>query len=361
MFLIEWLTWTKTWVWLYLQHTFIMMYWVTLPGLLAAAFLSLRYRAPVLGAVLKMQGGFGAGLSAIGLGLLEGDAGRTARLRTMEVLRARGVSPAVAVAYLVAGQAISLPAIGLFTVLLGLEFGLGLLLGGLAMILLASLGLPLLGLGGLRETQAGRAPVAPSSEVTKEWSWARLLGSGAGWGAMVRWVSRVFKSLWVPSLAGLILGGFVLALDMHEAWILPAWTGDETWRAALASAFLAPLLATVAFLFPLGNLVVAASIWKTWTLSYPGVLSFVLAASFHPLTLRTLSAQYGPKRTAGLGLLLYVTACLGALAVPIVLRVFGLEVTHVPWFRDLVDRIMMGLPFTMLGTGGMPGGRMMSH
>ncbi len=361
MFLIEWLTWTKTWVWLYLQHTFIMMYWVTLPGLVVAAFLSLRYRAPFLGAVLKRQAGLGAGFSAIGLGLLDGDVGRTARLRTMEDLRTKGASLPVALAYLLAGQAFSLPVIGLFTVLLGLEFGLGLLLGGLAMTLLATLGLPLLGLRGLGETQAGRAPVATSSEVTKEWGWARLLGSGAGWGALVRWVGRVFKGLWLPSVAGLIVGGFILALDMHDAWVLPGWLGDETWGAALASAFLAPVLASVAFLFPLGNLVVAASIWKTWTLSYCGVLSFALAASFHPLTLRTLSARYGATRTVGLGALLYVAAGVGALVVPVVLRIFGLEVTHVPWLRDLVDRIMMGLPFTMLGTGGMPGGRMMSH
>ena len=360
MFLLEWLMWTKTWVWLYLQHTFIMMYWITLPGLLAAAFLSLRYRAPLLAAVLKRPDGLGAGLSAVGLGFLDGDVGRAARLRTMGGLRARGVSAAVAFAYLLAGQATSLPMVGLFTVLLGLEFGLGLLLGGLAMVLLATLGFPILGLAAPRQREAGPLQYPAPGEAAGEWTWTRLLGSGAGWGAAVRWIGRVFKGTWLPSVAGLIVGGFILALDMHDAWILPGWLGDETWGAALASAFLAPLLATVAFLFPLGNLVVAASIWKTWTLSYPGILSFVLAASFHPLTLRTLSAQYGPKRTAGLGLLLYVTACLGALAVPIVLRVFGLEVTHVPWFRDLVDR-MMGLPFTMLGTGGMPGGRMMSH
>ncbi|MBI3120651.1 MAG: hypothetical protein HYZ03_00035 [candidate division NC10 bacterium] len=357
MFLREWLTWC----WLYLQHTFIMMYWVTLPGLLSVAFLSLRYRAPLLGTMLKRQRGVGAGLSAIGLGLLDGDAGRAARLRTMENLSARGVSPSVALAYLLAGQTFPLPVIGLFTVLLGLEFGLGLLLGGLAMILLAAPGLPLLGLAASRQGEVGRASFTTPSEAAGEWTWARLLGSAGGWGAAVRWVARVFKGLWFPSVAGLVLGGVVLALDMHEVWILPAWLGNEKWETALVSAFLAPLLATVAFVFPLGNLVVASSIWKTWTLAYSGVLSFALAASFHPLTLRTLSARYGLAQTARLGLLLYLAACLGALAVPVLWRIIGLEVTHVPWFRDLVDRIMMGLPFTMLGTGGMPGGRMMSH
>jgi len=39
--------------------------------------------------------------------------------------------------------------------------------------------------------------------------------------------------------------------------------------------------------------------------------------------------------------------------------VLGVPVTHVPWFRDLLDRIIMALPFVMLGTpSGAPMGRM---
>jgi len=178
MFLLEWLTWC----WLYLQHTFVMMYWITIPGLLAAAFLSLRYRAPLLGAVLKRQGGFRASVSAIGFGLLDGDAGRVAHLRTMEDLTASGVSLSVALAYLLAGQAFPLPVIGLFTVLVGLEFGLGLLLGGLAMILLAALGLPLLGPNPPKQGEPAHASPATPSAATGEWSWAMRHG-GRPWSA----------------------------------------------------------------------------------------------------------------------------------------------------------------------------------
>lgn len=357
MFFREWFSWC----YLYLQHTFVMMYWITVPGLLLAAFFSLRYRAPLRETALKRQSGFVACLSAIGLGFLDGNAGRASRLRAMEDFRARGVSPRAALGYLVSAQAISLPVIGLFTVLIGLEFGLGLLLGGLVMILLTMLGLPLLGLPVAGPAAAGGTSDATAGEMG-EWSWGRLWGSRAGWRTAARWVGGMFGSLWLSSVAGLLLAGLVLALDMHEAWILPAWLADENSQgAALASALLAPLLSTVTFLSPLGNLVVAASIWKTWTLSYPGLLSFALAASFHPLTLRALSAQFGARRTAGFGLLLYLTACLAALVVPVLWHLIGLEVTHVPWLRDLVDRIQMALPFTMLGTGGMPGGSMMSH
>lgn len=357
VFLREWLSWCS----LYLQHTFVMMYWITLPGLLVSAGLSLRYRTPLRERLVKQQTGLWAWLSAVGVGVLDGDARRPDRFGTMEELRSRGVSAGPGLAYLLAGQTMSLPVIGLFTVLVGLEFGVGLFVAGLVMIAFATRGLHLLGLevprDGRRQTHEGTG----ATDEPGDWTWSRLLGSTTGWGAILRWIGRMFRSTWLPSVAGLLLSGLVLALDMHESWILPASLADETAGAALAGAFLAPILASIAWLLPLGNLVVAASIWKTWTLGYPGVLSFALAASFHPFTLRTWSARLGVKRTVALGLLLYLAGCLGALAVSLLWHLAGLQVTHVPWFRDLVDRIMMALPFTMLGTGGMAGARMISH
>jgi hypothetical protein len=129
--------------------------------------------------------------------------------------------------------------------------------------------------------------------------------------------------------------------------------GDEGLGSALAAAFLAPLLSVVLFLTPGGNLFVASSIWKTWTLAYSGVLSFVLMSLLNPFTLRTLLSQHRGWR---LVLAIYFTAALSGLVVTGLFTLVGLEVTHVPWFRDLVDRIIMAFPFTMLGApGGMKG------
>ncbi|MBI2159299.1 MAG: hypothetical protein HYU25_02710 [Candidatus Rokubacteria bacterium] len=51
-----------------------------------------------------------------------------------------------------------------------------------------------------------------------------------------------------------------------------------------------------------------------------------------------------------------MTAALGGLLVEGVFALLGVQVTHVPWFRELVDKLMMMFPGTMLGApGGMKG------
>jgi hypothetical protein len=51
--------------------------------------------------------------------------------------------------------------------------------------------------------------------------------------------------------------------------------------------------------------------------------------------------------------ILYLSAAIGGLMAIGLFELFGLEVTHVPWFEPLVKKIVMTFPFTMLGTGGM--------
>lgn len=101
---------------------------------------------------------------------------------------------------------------------------------------------------------------------------------------------------------------------------------------------------------------VASSIWKTETLAYPGVLSFVLASLLNPLTIRALLRPRGRRRGWLLVLAIYVTAALSGLAVTGLFTLVGLEVTHGrTWFEGLVDRIIRALPVT---TPGAPGGQM---
>jgi hypothetical protein len=183
-------------------------------------------------------------------------------------------------------------------------------------------------------------------------SWHALLGSRPGWGVILREITRPLRHLSVSLLGGLLLAAVVLAMDNHGYWFFPKWIGDESLGPALAGAFLAPFLSVVLFLAPGGNLFVASSIWKTWTLAYPGVLSFVLVSLVNPLAVRGLLRHSDRGRGLLLVLALYLAAALSGLVVTGLLTLLGLEVTHVPWFRDLVDRIIMELPFTMLGAPG---------
>lgn len=341
------------WVWcyLYLQHVFIMMYWVTIPGLLVCGFISVRYRRVLEERLLKKGGGTRALFYAIGLGMTN-PVSRREGLETASTLMTMGIPPGTALAYLIASQSLGLYLLLLFTVLIGLEFGLGLLLGGLVMIGLAAMSTTFMP-SFPSPTKAAGVTLKPQAQEDLPTNWKGLLLSRKGWWAVLRDIGHIFKLLWLPSISGLVLGGLILAVDMRKAWPLPFWLGDEGFGPAVASAFLGPLLSLISFSSPLGDLIVAASIWKTWTFAYPGIVSFVLASSLHPSSLRALSNLSGREAGRHVGVALYLSASLGALVAIGLFELAGLEVTHVPWFEPLVKKIIMTLPFTMLGTGGM--------
>lgn len=335
------------WFYLYLQHFFVMMYWVTIPGLLICGFLSVHYRPVFRDRLLKGASGLQAILYAVGLGMTA-SVSRREGLEKSRALMARGAP--ITLTYFIASQSLGLYFLLAFTVLIGLEFGLGVLLGGWIMALLIAASakfVPFSRPTGMPSPQ----PNEPEEELVA--SWRDLLLSIRGWRAVIKDIGRIFKNLWLPSLGGLILGALILAADMHRAWPLPFWLGDEGFGPAVASSFLGPLLSFISFSSPFGNLVVSSSIWKTWTFAYPGIVSFVLAASLHPLNLRSVANWFDPPVGKYVIAVFYLAAAIGGLTAIGLLKLLGLEVTHVPWFEPLVKKIIMSLPFTMSGTGGM--------
>ncbi len=339
------------WCYLYVQHVFVMMYWATIPGLLACAFLNVRYRGTMREKLRLAPHGARSVLYAIAFGMTS-SVSRRESLGTTSTFIAEGVSPAAALAYFIASQSLRLYFLLFFTVLIGFEFGLGLFLGGLATIILTAISMRFMASLPLRNRPAAATFKLQAQEGLST-DWRTLLLSSRGWGAAIRDIGHTFRVAWLSSLGGLLLGGLILAVDMHNAWPLPFWLGNEDPGPAFASAFFGPILALISFSFPLGNLVVASSIWKTWTVAYPGIISFVLASSLHPLNFRSLMNPRDRRIGWYMTAILYLSAALGGLTVIGSFELIGLQVTHVPWFEPLVKKIIMSLPFTMLGTGGM--------
>lgn len=339
---------TIGWGWAYVQHVVLMFYWMWIPGVLGAALLSARHR-PRLRAIALTRHSEAAGFwAAVGWGMISG-VGRRGSLATAERLRKQGVPERAVLAYLVATHSLGLYLLLLITLLIGLEFGLGLFLGGLMMIGLLRLVAPI-----FSSERSGDRNFEPEDRVVLP-SWKTLLATRAGWGVILRETARPLCHFGGSLLGGLVLGALVLAIDNHGYWFLPKWMGDEGLGPALVGSFLASLLSVVLFLAPGGNLFVASSVWKTWTLTYPGVLSFGLMSLLNPLTVRALLRRHGRGRGGLAVLAIYAAASLSGLIVWALFTLLGLEVTHVPWLRDVIDRIIMALPFTMLGA---PGGRM---
>lgn len=329
----------------YVQHVVVMFYWVWIPGFLAAAFVSVRYRPLLREIALRRGRGAVAVCAAVGWGMASG-VGRCSSLETARHLWDEGLPDQIVLAYLVASHNLGLYSLMLFTILIGLEFGLGLFLGGLVMIGLLRLVLSVL--PRVPSVHPGYAEVPVAEPAT----WKALLSSGRGWGRVLQNIGDYVRQVGLSLVGGLLLGALVLAIDTRGFWFFPNWMGDATLRAALASAFLAPLLSVALFLAPAGNLIVVSSLWKTWTLTYGGAISVVLMSLLNPFTVRGLVRHISCRHGWALVLVIYVCAALSGLAVQGLFTALGVPVTHVPWFRDLVDRIIMALPFTMLGAAG---------
>lgn len=340
-----------TWAWAYVQHVVVMFYWFWIPGVLAIGFLSTHYRPVFEELTLKHRQGARGFWAAVGWGMTSG-AGRRTGLETAKALWRQGVPEHVVLAYLVTSQNLVLYSLLLLTVLIGVEFGLGVLLGGLVMVGLLRALAPARAPGRELQPDAPIEVAAPFPET-----WRVLVCSARGWGQVVREVGRHVRHVGLSLIGGLVLGPLILAVDTRGHWFFPQWMGDETLGAALAGSFLVPILSAALFLAPGGNLIVVSSIWKTWTLTYSGVISFVLLSLLNPLTVRTVVHHYGKSRGWLLVLAVYFSAALGGLAIAGVFDLLGVQVTHVPWFRDLVDKLVMMFPFTMLGApgGGMRG------
>ncbi len=339
---------TLRWAWDYVQHVVIMFYWFWVPAFLVVGVLGLRYRPRLEEITLEERRGDRAFWAAVGWGMTS-RAGRMASLETAQTLWRLDVSPHVVLAFLGASQNLGLYSLVLFTVLIGLEFGVGVALGGLVMIGLVRVMAPAPPARSAADRAIELASMRDGAAPTAMPASGALVSFRTGWRRVLRDIGRYLRNVGLSLLGGLALGALVLAVDQRGAWILPKWMGDETVGAALAGSFFASLLAVPLFLAPGGILIVASSIWKTWTLAYSGLISFVLMSLLNPLTGRALLAQYGLPRGWGLVVALYLSAALAGLVVTGVFALLGVPVTHVPWFRDLVDRIIMTLPFTTVG------------
>ncbi|MGH7364239.1 MAG: permease [Candidatus Methylomirabilales bacterium] len=348
-FVGQWLTFSLD----QLQHIIRMMYWVWIPGFLLSALVSLRYRTQAREAVLAHgKGGF-AGLfpRAVCSGVTASPRPGSS-LADMLALLQGGVRPAGALAALVASRNLPLYFLTILTLLLGIEFAVGHILGTVAMA--ASV---FIGAAGFTKADAWtRAAGARGATVEalrpprrdgELPSWTGLLLRGRGWVRILRYCGTEFRWFWPGLAIGILLGGLVLAAGLKRWWVELAEVGGGGIISDLVNAGVGPALGALLSLPPVGNLPAAASLFKTDTLGYPGLVSLVLASSLRPADLRAYGATWGRGAAARLALLLYAAALLGGLFATGVLALFGVRPGHIPLFRELVDEIIKRVPFAM--------------
>lgn len=348
---MEFLQDTLWWSYRYLQHTFQMMYWVWIPGFLVTGLLAARYQARALAALLEAKERPGRAVKqAFVLGLL-GSAQRQRAFCLATMLLERSVPPVAVAVFLFVSHSAVLYVLGFIMIEVGGEFALGQLAEAVVTVGLLWAGWGLAGLpAGASETTglATRSAGEPEALLTAGpggIAWGQGLGTSAGWGSVLRYILREFRGFGLPLLYGVVLGGVILAAGKAGWW--PQLTRGPGLTDDLVSALIAPFVSMLALAPPVGNIFVATSLWKTFTWEYPGMVSLLLTGLLIPQNWGALRTLFGRGAAVRLALLLAVAAVLSALVVTVAFDAISLRPAHVPWFRELIDRLMMWFPFTM--------------
>ncbi len=331
------------------RHIFRMMYWVWVPGFILSALICLRYRGASFRALAQVKPG---GLRALGRAILLGITCTPDRRRSRGLLTRlmkEGYSPGVSFAALVASRNLPLYLLTLVMVLLGMEFALGQVIGAVAMA----------GFVGLTLNFArGKGEVLAQSNESVEdgeefGTWRELIFTGRGWWAVTRYFGREFRGFGANLVLGIILGGFILVAGLQSWWPELARVGGGGAVSEVLSAMVAPFIAIVAYLSPVGSLAVVSSLFKADALAYTGLVSFILASAIKPRDIAGYVKSFGPARGVASAAILYGGAVFGGLVATGVFALFGFRPGHVPLFRELVDKIIMLVPFAMPKMPGM--------
>ncbi|MBE3567034.1 MAG: permease [Thermogemmatispora sp.] len=221
-------------------------------------------------------------------------------------------------------------------VLLGWPFMLAQYLGGLLMVILLALIFRLTlsrqlvarareqaerGLSGRME---GHAAMDMSVESTGPF-WRRLW-SGRAFTAISHYFVMDWAAVWTDVLLGLLIAGALAAWVPESFWRAFFLSGNPT-LAAIEGPLLGPLVAVISFVCSVGNVPLAAVLWRGG-ISFGGLVSFIFADLIVLPILDIYRKYYGWKMAGYLLLTFYVTMALAGYLVELLFSLLGLIPTQ---------------------------------
>lgn len=320
------------------NHIFGMMYWMWIPGFALSGLFFVRYHRPLR---IRLAETRRVTPSSLWLALLAGATGSSARRtvqRDLKAILSRGVSSPVALTYVISGLNLVPYALSFLTLNLGLEFFLGQVIGAGAMAALTALFLSFFLKGAALGTQEKANPAkAQTIRVGRQ----KVPSSPSLAKGIFRYFGGEWRGMWLSALLGLLLAGVIGALGQREWWPDFYRFMGNGFLAEVGNAFLGALLGVLFFAAPPGHLFLATMLWKAYTLTFGGIVAFILASAASPYLIRLYRELLGPRMGCCVALLLYLSASLGALVPVGLFWLIGFEVTHVPRFHEWVNPIMM--------------------
>ncbi|WP_052890745.1 permease [Thermogemmatispora carboxidivorans] len=221
-------------------------------------------------------------------------------------------------------------------VLLGWPFMLAQYLGGLIMVMLLALIFRLTlsrrlvarareqaerGLSGRME---GHAAMDMSVEASGPF-WRRLW-SGRAFTAISHYFVMDWAAIWTDVLLGLLIAGALAAWVPDSFWRTFFLSGNPT-LAAIEGPLIGPLVAIISFVCSVGNVPLAAVLWRGG-ISFGGLVSFIFADLIVLPILDIYRKYYGWHVASYLLLTFYVTMALAGYLVELLFSLLGLIPTQ---------------------------------
>lgn len=199
-------------------------------------------------------------------------------------LFARGADFTTAMVFMFASTNLVIELGAVLWLLLGWQFAAAELFGGVIMV--AALAVVLPRVVDVAELDAGRVRLnngnnskagggTTNDELEHDGAWTTRARSKAGWADAAGYTISDLRMLRKELIAGFALAGFASMAVPTNVWTALFTPGHGAWS-AIENAVVGPVLAFVSFVCSIGNVPLAAALWKGG-ISFGGVISFVFA------------------------------------------------------------------------------------
>jgi uncharacterized protein len=271
-----------------------------------------------------------------------------------KTLFARGADFTAAQAFMFASTNLVVELGIVLWLLIGWEFALAEVVGGVIMVALLALVLPRV--VGVREQAATRERLTDSGPETghehhdagdatvADRPWRERIRSLAGWSDAAGYTISDLTMLRKELVIGFVVAGFADAAVPLGFWRSLFLTGHGV-LSTLENVVLGPFLAIISFVCSIGNVPLAAALWSGG-ISFGGVVAFVFADLITLPLLLIYRKYYGTGLTLRLLAVFWATMSVAGLATQYLLSAVGIAPTASATEHGMVGRDVFGWNYT---------------
>ncbi|MHB8507555.1 MAG: permease [Candidatus Dormibacteria bacterium] len=159
---------------------------------------------------------------------------------------------------------------------------------------------------------SGHEAHAAMAEERRHLPWARRIRSRAGWADAASYTMADLIMLRQELLIGYVVAGFLAVLVPNSLWNVVFFHGHGFWT-SLENVVVGPFIAVISFVCSIGNVPLAAALWKGG-ISFGGVVSFIFADLISLPLILIYRKFYGGALTLRLVALMWTVMSIAGLA-----------------------------------------------